>query len=548
MFRRLNWRLLAAGGIHTSVFPSGHVSSAFGAAFGLLYALPGRRAFGLATAAVACGIAVSTVYGRYHYAVDAVAGLAASLAAGRRLHPVVQAARGAGAIRSRPLPAAKQRFGSPCRQARSTQAPRTVYHERMRFLRFAPVPSRDLRPRRSEAESGFHHGGRPRPRVDFGLRRRGHRDAQHRQAGRRRHEVQQRLLHAAMHADARDAAHRTVPPSATAGPITGTCPAGAPAAISTPRATSPSPGNSRRPATSRRSPASGRSTTFACSPTSCAPHGFDAWSMLDRRRRRQPRQRRALLEPLRLHRQGRKQNLRRRVRTRLVQRLSGRFRPPQQVEADADLLPDGADPRAAGAYPARAVRRDEAGKSTGPMVRYTDYLVGKLVKAFDDAGIRGNTIVIFTTDNGTAGGISGRMNGRTIRGGKAKLTENGPAPAVHRQRPRPGSGGRGDRRPDRFFRPAADALRARGRAAARRRDAGRQIARKRDPGQRRRRPARVDSGNGLRRRGAGRKGSARRQELRAAGHSRQALQDSRPRRRRDGALRSVPRPGRGKTT
>ena len=81
VFRRLNWRLLAAGGIHTSVFPSGHVSSAFGAAFGLLYALPGRRAFGLATAAVACGIAVSTVYGRYHYAVDAVAGLAASLAA-----------------------------------------------------------------------------------------------------------------------------------------------------------------------------------------------------------------------------------------------------------------------------------------------------------------------------------------------------------------------------------------------------------------------------------------------------------------------------------
>ncbi len=81
VFRRLNWRLLAEGGIHTSVFPSGHVSSAFGAAFGLLYALPRRRAFGIATAAVACGIAVSTVYGRYHYAVDAVAGFAASLAA-----------------------------------------------------------------------------------------------------------------------------------------------------------------------------------------------------------------------------------------------------------------------------------------------------------------------------------------------------------------------------------------------------------------------------------------------------------------------------------
>lgn len=60
------------------------------------------------------------------------------------------------------------------------------------------------------------------------------------------------------------------------------------------------------------------------------------------------------------------------------------------------------------------------------MVRYTDYLVGRLVQAFDEAGIRDNTIIIFTTDNGTSGGITGRMDGRTIRGGKAKLTENGP--------------------------------------------------------------------------------------------------------------------------
>lgn len=60
------------------------------------------------------------------------------------------------------------------------------------------------------------------------------------------------------------------------------------------------------------------------------------------------------------------------------------------------------------------------------MVRYTDYLVGKLVKAIDDAGIRKNTIVIFTTDNGTAGGITGKLDGRTVKGGKAKLTENGP--------------------------------------------------------------------------------------------------------------------------
>lgn len=60
------------------------------------------------------------------------------------------------------------------------------------------------------------------------------------------------------------------------------------------------------------------------------------------------------------------------------------------------------------------------------MVRYTDYLVGQLMKAFDDAGVRDNTIVIFTTDNGTSGGITGRLNGREVRGGKGRITENGP--------------------------------------------------------------------------------------------------------------------------
>ena len=60
------------------------------------------------------------------------------------------------------------------------------------------------------------------------------------------------------------------------------------------------------------------------------------------------------------------------------------------------------------------------------MVRYTDYLVGRLVKAIDEAGVRDNTIVIFTTDNGTTRRIRGRLNGRLVVGGKARLTENGP--------------------------------------------------------------------------------------------------------------------------
>jgi arylsulfatase A-like enzyme len=59
------------------------------------------------------------------------------------------------------------------------------------------------------------------------------------------------------------------------------------------------------------------------------------------------------------------------------------------------------------------------------MVRYTDILVGRIVNALDELGIRDRTIVIFTTDNGSSGGIKGMRNGKTIRGGKAKKTENG---------------------------------------------------------------------------------------------------------------------------
>ncbi len=61
------------------------------------------------------------------------------------------------------------------------------------------------------------------------------------------------------------------------------------------------------------------------------------------------------------------------------------------------------------------------------MVRYTDKLVGRLVDALDQAGIRDDTIIVFTTDNGT-GGNSNRRLGRVVRGGKAKMSEqNGTA-------------------------------------------------------------------------------------------------------------------------
>ena len=67
-------------------------------------------------------------------------------------------------------------------------------------------------------------------------------------------------------------------------------------------------------------------------------------------------------------------------------------------------------------------KRDDKRALFAGMVRYTDKLVGRLVHALDEAGIRKDTVIIFTTDNGT-GGNSNRRLGRVVRGGKAKMSE-----------------------------------------------------------------------------------------------------------------------------
>ncbi len=75
VFRRFNWGLLGGYGIHTSVFPSAHVTAAFAAAFAVRKVLRDRKWVGRAVFVLAVLIATATVYGRYHYLVDAVAGL-----------------------------------------------------------------------------------------------------------------------------------------------------------------------------------------------------------------------------------------------------------------------------------------------------------------------------------------------------------------------------------------------------------------------------------------------------------------------------------------
>lgn len=79
--RELNLRILGSQGITTSVFPSGHSAVAFAAAFALMRTLPERKWWGRGVMMLACLIAVATVYGRYHFAIDTVAGFAVAVAA-----------------------------------------------------------------------------------------------------------------------------------------------------------------------------------------------------------------------------------------------------------------------------------------------------------------------------------------------------------------------------------------------------------------------------------------------------------------------------------
>lgn len=59
------------------------------------------------------------------------------------------------------------------------------------------------------------------------------------------------------------------------------------------------------------------------------------------------------------------------------------------------------------------------------MVRYMDKLTGKIIKSLEDANVRENTLIIWTTDNGSTRGVSGSYKGNYISGGKAKTSENG---------------------------------------------------------------------------------------------------------------------------
>jgi membrane-associated phospholipid phosphatase len=81
LLRQFNHWLLGGYGIHTSVFPSAHVSGAFAAAFALKRILGERPWLYRGVFVYATLVAIATVYGRYHYAVDAIAGVVVGILA-----------------------------------------------------------------------------------------------------------------------------------------------------------------------------------------------------------------------------------------------------------------------------------------------------------------------------------------------------------------------------------------------------------------------------------------------------------------------------------
>ena len=55
------------------------------------------------------------------------------------------------------------------------------------------------------------------------------------------------------------------------------------------------------------------------------------------------------------------------------------------------------------------------------MVQYTDKIVGRIVKHLEKLGLRENTVILFTGDNGTGRGVQSTLNGRPYAGGKGTL-------------------------------------------------------------------------------------------------------------------------------
>ena len=68
---------------------------------------------------------------------------------------------------------------------------------------------------------------------------------------------------------------------------------------------------------------------------------------------------------------------------------------------------------------------DERQRRFGAMVEYADKLVGRVTAQLEELKLSANTLVLFTTDNGTYPALRSTLNGREIRGDKGRPTDAG---------------------------------------------------------------------------------------------------------------------------
>ena len=64
-------------------------------------------------------------------------------------------------------------------------------------------------------------------------------------------------------------------------------------------------------------------------------------------------------------------------------------------------------------------------RKAGHMVTYMDGIVGRMLAKLEELGVRDNTLVIFTGDNGTGGNLTSQLGSFHLRGGKRTMNEAG---------------------------------------------------------------------------------------------------------------------------
>jgi len=91
-----------------------------------------------------------------------------------------------------------------------------------------------------------------------------------------------------------------------------------------------------------------------------------------------------------------------------------------------DPTPDSSDwdPKRLGSTSYKGDRRDYQ-RHFGDMLAYADKLVGQIVSQLEKSGVRDNTLILFTGDNGTDQPIVSTLNGTNVAGGKGKMTDAG---------------------------------------------------------------------------------------------------------------------------